>query len=155
MRWSPATIAHYATGAGFVRPDVYTATAIALAASGGIDHYDHSPGVPGAGRYVGLWGVDTDEWPDLAHDVLTPHGAAVAAYELTRRCGGFDWSSCARAGAHLRHLDTAVQAMAGRPFTETVPAPITVLVGRHHLDDIRRELADRMRGLQTWPIPSR
>lgn len=127
MRWEAPSIARFATEAGFVRPDVHTATALALASSGGLDHYDLSAGIPGAGRWVGLWGLNVDEWPEYAADELTdPERAAQVAYELTQRCVGFGWSSSWRAGRERHWLDHVIAAHGRDPFTETDHVPIVL-----------------------------
>lgn len=136
MRWEPATIAHFATRAGFVRPDVYTAVACAIAASGGLDHFDHRNGPPGCGRYVGLWGIDTDVHTQYDPDELgAPETAARAAYELTTAHGGFGWSPVWRAGYDRRHVDEAVAALGGYPFQEREHLPVASAAYRHGLDN--------------------
>lgn len=125
MRWEGPSIARFATDVGFTRPALHTATAIALAGSGGIDHYDVAAGSPGTGRYVGLWALNVDEWPDYTADELqAPQRAAEVAYELTQRCAGFGWSAVWRAGNDRRWLDHAAVAYGREPFGETEHTPI-------------------------------
>jgi Lysozyme like domain len=100
MRWNASELARFARD-----DDVVTATAVALATSGGIDQYVYQPGSPGVGRYVGLWGIDTDRWPDYADRTLqAPHVNAQTARELVEQYGGWGWSAAARAGTHLAHM---------------------------------------------------
>lgn len=143
MRWEAPSIAAYAQGAGFGRPDLHTATAIALAGSGGIDHYDVAAGAPGTGRWVGLWALNVDEWPEFPIDqLLTPDGAAGAAYELTQRCAGFGWSAVWRNGYERPWVDHAAVSYGLRPFQEHDRHPIAISAarryqmtgaGRHHI----------------------
>jgi hypothetical protein len=131
MKWDAATISRFAADAGFTRPDVHTATAIALAGSGGIDHYDIAAGAPGSGRYVGLWALNIDRWPQWSADELyAPERAAEVAYELTQRTGGFGWSAVWQAGSDRHWLDHAATAYGGAPFAEQVDVPIMVPTAR-------------------------
>lgn len=142
MKWGTPTIAHYAATAGFVRPQLHTATALALASSGGIDHYDHCVGLPGTGRYVGLWAIDSDRWPEYSPDTLKdPWLAARAAYELTQRCGGFGWSSVWAAGHERPHLAHAATAYTLEPFRERPDSPITLWQAQRRITEIGTRLA--------------
>lgn len=124
MQWDASSIAQFARDAGFGRPELYTAIAVALAATNGIDHYDHTPGLPGTGRYVGLWAMDTDLWPDWTPEQLkVPETAAQAAYQLTERLNGFGWSPVWTAGKDAHYFARAVDAAQYRPYRE-VPSPI-------------------------------
>jgi hypothetical protein len=124
MQWDPSTIAKFATDAGFLRPELYTAVAVSLAATNGIDHYDHTPGLPGTGRYVGLWAINADAWPEWTPEELkVPETAAEAAYVLTERSDGFGWSAVWGAGRDAHYFAQAVDATQYRPYRET-PAPL-------------------------------
>jgi hypothetical protein len=81
--WGPAGIAKFARDAGFSRSQVVDAVALALAVSGGADHYAHNPiSSPGAERR-GLWAVRVDEVPgELVADLFSPHDAAAVARAL-------------------------------------------------------------------------
>jgi hypothetical protein len=104
MRWEAAQLARFARGAGFVGDDVTEATALALAVSGGIASFDHTVGAPGAGHYVGLWGIDVDRYPEYAlHDLHVPQTNAAVAHELWEAAGGWSWSPTHAAGYHLAH----------------------------------------------------
>lgn len=93
MRWDAVEIARFARGAGFAGEAVTTATAVALATSGGVATFDHRVGFPGVGHYVGLWGIDVDRWPEYAGaDLHVPHRAATAAHELVEATGGWAWA---------------------------------------------------------------
>lgn len=109
MRLDPAVIARHARAAGFVGATVAEAVALAYATSGGITTYDYAAGAPGSGRWQGLWGVDTDRWPDYArYDLAAPHVAARVARALYLAHDGWGWSPVWRAGSHVPYL-----AMAG------------------------------------------
>lgn len=146
MKYGATTITHFARDAGFVSADVAPAVAIALAASHGIPHYDISAGVPGAGRWVGLWGINVDEWTDyLADELHDPTRAATAAHELTVRVGGFGWSAHWRAGADRAWRDVAVAGSVGAPFQEQERNPI---IGNLYYADMART---RQRLMQPHP----
>lgn len=147
MKLEPATIAHYASHAGFVGPDLHTATAIAWVGSGGLDHYDFSAGSPGVGRYVGLWAIDVCEWPDYAVDTLmAPQSAARAAHELTERVGSFAWSSVWRTGSERPWLDHAARAATEHPFRERETSPIVAVhLARHYAQGRNLTYARRSR----------
>lgn len=151
MRWSPATLSHLAASAGFTHPDLSTATALALAASGGIDTYDHAVGLPGCGRYVGLWGIDVDRWPHLAPELHIPARSAEAAYALTVEHDGFGWSPCYRAGTDQRHHDLALVASSVGAFREDVPAPISSAALTHYENNLRARSAQLLVGVTRWP----
>jgi hypothetical protein len=123
VRWDATEIARFARGAGFAGEHVTTATAVALATSGGNAAYDFRAGAPGAGHWVGLWGIDVDRWTELAdHDLHVPQHAATAAYGLTSATGGWEW-----AGAHGTHYQTHYTEHAGaaqsRLLHHQQPAP--------------------------------
>lgn len=144
MKWDAASIQKFARDAGFVDPDTHTATAIAMAGTGGLDHYDIACGAPGSGRYVGLWAINTDAWPELSPEsLLNPTGAARAAYELTRRCAGFGWSDVWKAGTDRRWLDHAGVASSMEPFTPQHHVPIASYALEPHFDQLTRHLTER------------
>lgn len=141
MKWGAPSIAQFARDAGFAGPDLHTATAIALAGSGGIDSYDLHAGIPGAGRYVGLWAINVHEWPDYTRDELVvPARAARAAYELTKRCDGFGWSAVWRARTERRHLGVAAAASSRLPWGETVHAPMGIVTAQRKIDAMGQRL---------------
>lgn len=147
MKWEGPSISDYAARAGFVRPDLHTATAIALVGSAGLDHYDVAAGPPGTGRYVGLWALNVDEWPEYRADwLLNPANAARAAYELTKRVGGFGWSAVWRAGTERTWLDHAAQAATLPPYREDEHAPIASRAYADHLTQLRTPL----RSVKPW-----
>jgi Lysozyme like domain len=125
--WAARSIAKFARDGGFYGDDVKVATAIALAATGGHDHYDMRAGVPGSGHWMGLWAIDADEHPDLvARDLLDPYAAARAAKQLTDDADGFDWSPVWRNGSYRTLLEHAGVESGREPFTEhTAPHNLT------------------------------
>lgn len=140
MRWGAPSVARFATDAGFFPPALHVATAIALAATGGHDTYDCRVGLPGAGRYVGLWAIDTDRWTDYdPHALSVPANAAQAAYELTERCGGFGWSPVWRGGHERTYLRDAASASTRLPFGEHEQVPIANVTTQHRLDALGRK----------------
>jgi len=144
MRWEAPSISRFAQTAGFAPPALHTATAIALAGSGGIDHYDVRAGVPGCGRWVGLWALNTDEWPEYRPDDLhDPQAAANVAYALTVRCAGFGWSAVWRAGHDRRWAAHAATASSLDPFLEADHVPIHLNLAERQLAAIGRHLGRR------------
>jgi hypothetical protein len=96
VRWDAVEIARFARAGGFQGDEVTTATAVAMATSGGVASYDHHAGAPGAGHWVGLWGIDVDRWPQYAAaDLHVPRHAAKAAHELVEETGGWEWAPAA------------------------------------------------------------
>lgn len=141
MRWEAPTVAQFARDAGFHGPALHVATSIALAASGGLDHYDVSAGAPGAGRWVGLWALNTDEWPEYSPGELTdPQRAAQVAYELTQRCAGFGWSSAWRAGRDRPFYEHAATSSTLPAYQEREFATIGVLHHERLLDAMARRI---------------
>jgi len=127
MKWTAAQIARVAAAAGFGPADTVTATAVALATSGGLDNYDHRYGYPGTGRQRGLWGIDTDRWPAYADRPLdVPAVNATTARELCVAHDGWSWSPTWFAGhwaAYVPHAGTErTRAYTGQP----VVAPVTI-----------------------------
>lgn len=144
MKWGAPTIAEFGRYAGFAGAELHTATAIALAASGGVDHYELAAGTPGCGHWVGLYGVNVDEWPDYTADELREaQRAADVAYELTRRVGGFGWSSHWRAGADRRWLTYAGTAASVAPFYDSEHVPVAANLYEHHVAQIRARVLAR------------
>jgi len=142
VRWDAAELARVAGGAGFAGDALVTATALALATSGGLDSYRFRPGSPGSGDYRGLWGVDVDRYPDLAGRPLeVPRVNAATAYELWRDVRGFGWSPWWSAG-QWQHW----QAHAGTARTRTYAAqPLDRPVTVHTSGDRFAATLDRIR----------
>lgn len=141
MKWEAPSVSRFAADAGFVRPDLHTATSIALAATNGIDHYDVAVGIPGAGRYVGLWAINIDEWPEYdPRWLIVPENAARAAYDLTVRNSGFGWSAVWRAGTDRHYLDHAATAHTTEPFRELPSSHIRVRSAQTQIDALGQRL---------------
>lgn len=156
MRYEPPTLAALATDAGFVRGELPTAVAIAIAASGGHPHHDHPTGMAGCGRYVGLWGVDVDAYPEWAPaDLYDPQAAARAAYDLTRRYDGFGWSAHWRAGTDRPHHAWAGTALVAHPYRDVEHRPIVSVIHADRLARLHEQAADRIARLNLWPITTR
>lgn len=156
MRYGPATLRALAEGAGFVRPELPVAVTIALAASGGHPHHDHVTGMSGCGRYVGLWGIDTDEWSDYVPEALyDPQAAAEAAYALTRRCDGFGWSAHWRAGADQAHRPAAVATMHQAPYRDREYVPVLSTLRAPRLAYLAERAAHRTVRHTQWRTTSR
>ncbi|HET9247705.1 MAG TPA: hypothetical protein VFO15_18015 [Xanthobacteraceae bacterium] len=141
MRWDAHEIARFARGAGFVGDDVTTATALALATSGGVASYDVHAGLPGAGHWVGLWGVNIDKWPPLGNrDLHVPQWAARAAKVLHEAHDGWHWSPTYTSGQHLAHVEHAGTART-REYDYQAPAlPFTF----PHTDELLRQRHTRL-----------
>lgn len=141
MKWGAPSIAQFARDAGFFPPDLHTATAIALAGSGGLDNYDMHAGIPGAGRYVGLWAINVVQWPDYtADELVVPARAAQAAHELTERLGGFGWSAVWRARNERRFLDVAASGSTRLPWGETEHAPMGITTAHRQIHAMGQRL---------------
>lgn len=147
MKLSAETVAHYARGAGFAGEAVVTATAIALATSGGLTEYHAVAGLPGSGDWRGLWGVNVDEYPQYRDvQLLDPAVAAAVAQELTATPGGFAWAGAYRNG-HYRQLVDLARARQWEPANrEQVERPYTVDVSIHRIEQARRVLHARHHG---------
>lgn len=155
MRLEAPTLHALAERAGFVRPELPVAVAIALVASGGHPHHDHPVGAPGTGRYVGLWGIDVDRWGDYdAESLYDPWAAAQAAYALTRRNDGFGWSAHWRAGTDRAHYETAISAAAARPYRDTEYLPVMSTLYGQRLAHLAERNAERIVRATQWPITS-
>jgi hypothetical protein len=134
--------------AGFDHDGIVTATALAIATSGGIDDYDYRPGLPGCGHYVGLWGVDTDRWPWLADRPLhDPRVAATAAYELWRDHDGWSWSPAWAAGHWQHYTQHAATEMTRTYAAQRAEVPYTFPASeRRYHETIERVRAGRRLG---------
>ncbi len=91
--WGASAVRDIAAGAGWKGPALVDATALAMAASMGADHYAHNPiSAPGAERR-GLWAVRIDEVPDeLSTDLWDPKVCAEVAHALWELSGQtFGW----------------------------------------------------------------
>lgn len=91
--WGAQGVAQFARAVGFKDDALHDAVALALAASGGADHYAYNPiSAPGAERR-GLWAIRLDEQPDeLRGDLFDPrHAAGVvrALWEASSRSFDF------------------------------------------------------------------
>lgn len=143
--WAGRSIAAFAKGAGFFGDDVKTAVAIALAASGGYDHYDVHAGVPGAGHWQGLWAIDTDLWPEHAHlDLHDPWRNAEAAYASTIMGNGFGWSAVYRNNVYRMQLAHAATETSYQPFTESPRSSM----GAEARDSQREAINSRIMAIQ-------
>lgn len=112
--WAPLDVLGYARGAGWVDADAKVATALALMASGGADHYDGQAIDPG-NHDRGLWTLSTARVaPDQAPNLYDPTFNAATAALLWARYGHTwawhgAWSSDGGAGVRrlLGQLDSA------------------------------------------------
>lgn len=134
MKWDASSIAAFAADAGFTRPELHTATALALSTTAGMDHYDIPVGLPGCGRYVGLWAIDVDRYPQWSPDWMKqPENAAQAAHDLTVACAGFGWSAAWVAGREHHLLEHAATAHTTEPFRELPSSLIRSRTAAHHV----------------------
>lgn len=91
--WGFDTVAKIAKGAGFSGEALHDAVSLAMAASGGADHYRYNPiGTPGAERQ-GLWAIRVDEVPPARIvDLFNPDQCAAIARELwVAASSSFGW----------------------------------------------------------------
>lgn len=123
--WGAQGIARFARLVGFKGELLHDAVALALAASGGADHYAHNPiSAPGAERR-GLWALRVDEQPDeLVGDLFDPaHNAAVARALWERSSGSFSYHPAWINGQAAQRRAYVPQALAGNAkHNENVPA---------------------------------
>lgn len=141
MRWEAVEIAKFARGAGFHGDDVTTATAVALATSGGVASFDVSAHAPGCGHWVGLWGVNVDKYPELAdRDLHVPYVAAAVAHELCERHGGWEWAPAFTSGQYVPFLAHAGTEQSREYDHQRPVLPFTF----HHTDKALRARQQRL-----------
>lgn len=150
-------LSRFARAAGFVGNDVTTATALALATSGGIAEYDFHAGSPGVGHYVGLWGIDVDRWTQYAGvDLHVPHRAAEAAYDLTQASGGWGWSPVHGTSHHHAAMAAARVSTSQELHHQTPSTSTGMALAGHRMAEAHRlfrqtreqiAIADLVRGL--------
>lgn len=115
-RLSSPAIAALARANDLAGPDVVTAIATALAASGGDAAYHHVVRPGPAADYRGLWGLDVVDWPEYAGaDLFHPEVAARICAQLVRNVGAWTWCPSYRAAAHRRHVEAATPAASMLP----------------------------------------
>ena len=136
MRWDAHQLARVAEHAGFVGDDVRTAVAVALATSGGMDHYRFRPGSPGSGDYHGLWGIDTDRYPWYSTVRLDiPAENARCARELCAEHWGWRWSPVWEAG-HWQALTDHAGVERTRTYAgQALERPMTLHTSASRLAD--------------------
>ena len=151
MRWDAHEIARFARAAGFTGDDVTIATALAIATSGGNASYDVHAGVPGAGHWVGLWGIDTDRMPEWAEvDLHVPALAAEVVRTLHERYRGWSWSPTFRAGAHVPFLAEAGTARTREYDYQRPVTPFTIHDTAKRLRNTSDDLAAMRAKLSTF-----
>lgn len=114
--WGPHVVARFARAAGFNGEALHDAVALAMAASGGADHYSHNPiAHPGAERR-GLWAIRVDQVPtELAADLFDGADNARVARRLWEDSGGaFSWHPTWINGAAAREREWTVRALTQR-----------------------------------------
>jgi hypothetical protein len=115
-QWGTAYVAQVARAAGFTGESLHDAVALAMAASGGADHYRHNPiTVPGAERR-GLFAIRVDEVPaELVADLFDPAANAGVARALYGLSGAsFGWHPTWISGAAGRLRPAIVLHLAGK-----------------------------------------
>lgn len=105
-QWGSLKVADFARAAGFSGGSLHDAVALAIAASGGADHYRHNPiSAPGAERR-GLWAIRVDEVPaEMVADLFDPAvnaGVARALYGLSGATFGWHPTWINGTAAHVR-----------------------------------------------------
>ena len=137
---SAVHIADLCRKVGFGRPDLYIATATAVASSGGNPAYEHAIYPGPVALYKGLWGVDLCQHElYVGEDLADPLRAAEAAYDLTVEHSGFSWCPAYRSGAYHFYVDRAREASSMVPGAVRDTTPIALYP---HLEGLqRREFA--------------
>lgn len=123
--WGPVAIARFAKEVGFIGETLHDAVSLAIAASGGADHYRHNPiSMPGAERQ-GLWATRLDQTPEgLVVDLFDPKDSARVARVLWEQSGGsFAWHPTwiTNAAAAQREWVTSALTPGGK---RAVPVPV-------------------------------
>lgn len=140
---SDVTLADVCRNVGFARPELVTAIASAIAASGAIPTYEHAIYPGPVAIYRGLWGVDLCEWPTLiAVDLSDPYEAAYAALDCTAECSGFQWCPAYRSGAYAHYVARATDASTRVAHPTQHPEPITNAVALRKLESHRLNIVD-------------
>jgi hypothetical protein len=146
-----ATIAQHARDAGFYGEAVPIATAIALGSSGGLTHYQHRAGMPGAGDWRGLWAINVDEHPHLAElELFDPIVNAWAAHELSMAGDGFGWHAAYRTGWYTGFVDHAGVEATRLPHQDQAVQPYTVHTATHRIRHALESVHGRLVGKVTY-----
>jgi Lysozyme like domain len=114
--WGSPAIATIAKAAGFSGDALHDAVALALAASGGADHYRYNPiSLPGAERQ-GLWAIRVDEVPpDRIVDLFNANHCAAIARELwVASSKSFGWHPAWVSGAAAEVRPAVVLHLSGK-----------------------------------------
>jgi len=122
MMWQAPALCGFAESAGFVRADVPTAVAVALAASGGNDAYVAEPWGGSRTVSVGLWQIVCDRWDtDRLTLLLDPYSNARAALALFEDAGArWGWCDGYRSGRWSLFVDQAERAASSGVRADTV-----------------------------------
>jgi Lysozyme like domain len=113
--WPPHAIAGFAARAGVATSQLPIVTALALAASGGKDHFHwHDPMVLGSDRW-GLWALTEEQAGAITRTALfDPNVNARALVAHEHRYGpGFEWHESYGPEGHLAYLDFVTMALRG------------------------------------------
>lgn len=145
-------MARFARGVGFEGETLHDAVALALAASGGADHYAYNPiSAPGAERR-GLWAIRLDELPEgLEGDLFDPaHNARVARALWALSSQSFDWHPAWINGQAAMRRAYVPQALAGNQrHSDSVP----VLSYREHMGRLLARAQAFGQTLDTGRVP--
>jgi len=111
--WSVPAVATYAARSGWRGSDLHYAVAVAVAASGGADHYRQNPTtLPGSERR-GLFALRVDQLPDDATpDLYDPQTNADMARVFYRAVGDWGWHPVHVSGAATNALDYVKASLA-------------------------------------------
>lgn len=137
-------MAAFAGVAGFAGDSLVSATALALAASGGDDAWRFAGGLGAGFDQRGLWALDVRRVPFVAgldlFDPRTNAAATKAAYDAAG--GDFGWHPVFGAPGYLRALETAARAVSEPYRPDTIPDVATaapaLAAGRHAPGTIAR-----------------
>lgn len=127
--WAPLEVLGFALKGGFTATQAKQATAIALAASGGADHYQWAPpGSPGT-DVRGLWGITAHRYdPDELPDLFSPVSSAQAVCNLWARYGrswSFHYAYNVDGGKYVR--DVLAQLEQGKNWKRKSAAQLTTV----------------------------
>jgi hypothetical protein len=125
-QWGVAAVAGWASRAGWSGDELHHAVAVAMAASGGADHWCYNPtSVPGVERR-GLWAIRVDEVePDEVARLFDPSAAAVIAHRLWSSAGGhWQWHPVWITGAAAQQLPLVRAVLSGTSARGPRPLPV-------------------------------
>lgn len=125
--WHAAQVAQWVQAAGWKGDDITTATALAMAASGGDDHHTSNPSWVPALERRGLFALRACEAPALSPgELYDPVRNAKAAWAFWRDMGGtWAWHPVWVSGEAGRELEAVRAVLSSRRRPAVSGAPVT------------------------------